>query len=54
MTLGIFLFGVVVTLIVAAACGIIIEGIRIDKQGRERDEAELKAEAPTANQPGRV
>ncbi len=52
MTVAIFVFGVVVTLFVAAACALIVEGIRIDKQGREQDEAELSAERAPAARPG--
>ncbi len=53
MTAGIFVFGVVVSLLVAAACALIIEGIRIDKEGREQDEAQLSAERAPENPPGR-
>lgn len=42
---GIFAFGVVITLIVFAACGLIVYGIVAERQDREQLESEQAREA---------
>lgn len=49
---GIFVFGVVITMIVFAACGLIVYGIVTERQQREQLEAEQAREAGDTSKTG--
>ena len=48
---GIFAFGLVITMIVFAACGLIVYGIVTERQEREQLEAEQEADRIALEEP---